>query len=259
MKKAYHPFDDVSITLEQYFADFGGKHNGDDAQGRPRARCPVCKRSLRVNYEDSFKISDRQWAHIGSKNNPYYCPLKADTGERYTFLDATAQTKTAAGNNLRASFFEHWKFHLREMRKNLNRFIDIKEFINIINTADKTHFWHTDGLREWQIPYIFFVWQDYQPIVDYAGKTLRPEWFRFWFSENIQNFDQILKANNFPKIVRGSYKKPSRGLPKATDLIDSTDVQISSNFLNEPLVKEEHPFVIKKMHTAFHNEVPAPE
>ena len=254
MKKAFHPIRDERITVQQYLSEFGSKL-GPHGKHRERlpSRCPACLARMKIVGEDR-PPHDQVFSHIGNEN-PAPCPLRNSADHKYEFFqDAPQDSET--GKTLRRNFFKNWEKHYAKMRKLLNGFMDLRDFIALIREADRTRLWNRSRLSEWEIPYIFLVWKEWSPVSDKTGKVLRKEWIRFWFDSRVRTIDDIwirTKGSTF-RIIKAWYTPPKRRrVPSLDHLVDTDDIVIDPNFLTSPHTQP-HEYVIKKMKRNFPDE-----
>lgn len=251
MRNAIHPFQNKSITVVEYIAEFGSKL---DAYGNERARflarCPACGNGMHTKGESNPEV-DGIFSH--QPNRDVFCPLKESAEKPYEILPHVDEdpNKTKA---LRSSFFKHWKLHYNLMKSYL-KVIDIFDFINLIKYADKKNIWSYRHIEEEQIPYIFLVLKEYQPVRN-KQKFIRRDWLRFWFDSRIRGLEDLwIKTNGNWLLIKATYSNPRNGgIPNQAQLKNTEIVTVNLDFLNdeEPILPS---FVIDKMQKEFSEEV----
>ena len=251
MKTAFHPTDDRKITVQEYLSEFGARI-GPDGKRRTRqnSRCPACNEPMKIYGEDRAR-RDQVFSHLQNRDPPL-CPLRNSADHRYVFLTEAPQD-SEEGRKLRQIFFDHWAKHWDLMRRLLDRYMDVKDFIHLIREADRTRLWNRPNLSEWEIPYILLVWKEWKPVVKgQNGSVLRKEWFRFWFDSNVRTFEDIwIRTEGISRIIRARYTPP-RGdaVPGISHLIEADIITIDTGFL-EAQHKTPHEFVIRTMQKEF--------
>ena len=256
MKKAFHPIRDERITVQKYLSEFGSKlgPNGIPRE-RPRSRCPACLDPMKIVGEDR-PPHDQVFSHIGNMNSAP-CPLRNRADHKYAFLQEAPQD-SEAGKMLHQSFFKNWEKHYVKMRKLLDGFMNIEDFIALIHEADRTRLWNRPRLSEWEIPYIFLVWKEWSPVSNKkTGKVLRKEWIRFWFDSRVRTIDDIwIRTQGTFRIIKAWYTPPKHGVvPNLAHLIDTDGVAIDPGFHTFSHGKL-HDLVFKKMSEAFPKKIP---
>lgn len=251
------PDRDEECSVVEYSAEYGGKHDKRWAvTPRPKARCPACRQPMKLVGEDR-PPHDRHFSHIGNSENAPYCPLRNIADYKYEFLEP-APADSERGCALRASFFRNWRRHWRILNSHLDGISDVFAFIKMIHIADRTRLWNRPSLEEWEIPYIFLVWQDYPPVKNKRTNTyMRKEWYRFWFDSRVRTLEDIwILTQGRWTIVRAMYAIPRSGkAPGIDQLRDTKIVQVDEQFLTHGTPPEPRGFVIVKMHEAFSNEL----
>lgn len=248
MEKALHPDRDFPITPQEFWNDCGYK-------SAKRARCPACKQPMQIRGGDRESHAGGVFAHMPTTqgNLPVPCPLRNAADHRYTFLQEP-QAHPEHAKRIRHSFFQNWEKHYSVIRKKL-KFLDVGDFIDAINEADKTRLWHRSQLAEWEVAYIMLVTRDWPPVTTKDGKTLRSEWVRFWFDARVRTLDDLWIRRDGPvEIIKATYKKPSRGVPRATHLISADPFTVDTEFLSRPH-RALHDFVSLKMRQVFVSEL----
>lgn len=251
------PDRDDECSVVEYSAHYGGKHDKRWAfSPRPNARCTACREPMKLVGEDR-PPHDRHFSHIGSSDDAPYCPLRNIADHKYEFL-TEAPEDSAHGRALRASFFRNWKYHWRLLNSHLDGISDVFAFINMIHVADKTRLWNRPSLQEWELPYIFLVWQDYPPVRNKkAGGYLRKEWYRFWFDSRVRTLEDIwIRTQGRWTIVRATYAIPRTGkAPGLAQLRKTKVIYVDDGFLTRAAPPEPRRFAIEKMHEAFPKEL----
>lgn len=253
MKTAVHPEMDIEISVADYFAQFGGKHEarwGKD--GRPRARCPACLKDMQVIGEDR-PVHDRLFKHMPDKENR--CPLKNLANARYELLPDAVPDKSR-GIQMRADFFLGWEWHFGYMQKLTDMALDIQDFISRIELADQNSLWSRRNLQLWEIPYILLVWREFQPVWSASRLTwLREDWLRFWFDGSIRTIEDLwIRTQGDHWLVKASYVPKKRGgTPGLKQLKSYTRIKMSDDFIAVPQPRI-HTYVRFKMIESFPNE-----
>ncbi len=257
MKKAMHPTERRSISVQDYIAEFGPRldeHGKERLRIRPR--CPGCSQPLSIRGEERLQY-DPVFAHMPD-DNPPYCPLRNQATHRYEFLH-DVPLNHERGAMIRASFFQHWQQHWSQLRLLLDKFADIADFIALIQHADSVKFWSRPNLEETDIPYIFLAWKEWPPVEKTRNgrrEVLRSTWIRFLFDSRVRTFDDIwIRTQGDPVIIKATYKAPQRThSPNINHLLDTDVININRSFLDEKF-PEAPPFVIKMMHHEFPREL----
>ncbi len=260
MKTVIHPYKEISLNAAQYIAEFGGKHDTQWAdKRRPATRCPACYAPMKLVGEDR-PVHDQFFSHIGnSSEQPVFCPLRTSTTDfRYAFLRDPPHNPTA-GEAIKRSFFKNWTKHFSMIRKHLDGMFDVQQFIQLIHIGNESRLWNRGNLSEWEIPYIFLVWQDYPPIKDKrTGKYVRREWYKFWFDYRVRTLEDIwIRTQGKPRIIRATYSIPRDGSSPGIDQLRDTKVfDLNENFLLSNYEPKVHDYVKKCMAREFPNFIP---
>lgn len=251
------PDRDEECSVIEYSAHYGGKHDKQwTFKPRPNARCPACREPVKLVGEDR-PPHDRHFSHIGSSKEALYCPLRNIADHKYEFLK-DAPVDSEYGRNLRASFLQNWKYHWWLLNSYLDGISDVFSFIDMIKTADKTRLWNRPSLQEWEIPYIFLVWQDYPFVLNKkTGGYLRKEWYRFWFDSRIRTLEDIwIRTHGQWTIVRAMYAIPKGcKAPGLTQLRKLKLIYVDADFLARGAPPEPRRFAVEKMHKEFSKEL----
>lgn len=256
MKTALHPYNvKKEVTVQTYTAEFGPKL---DPQGRhrnrPSPRCPGCLEPMIIRGNDR-PLHDQVFSH-SPDTNPPPCPLRNRADHKYAFLHDVPED-TARGRALRADFFAHWQTHYAHMRKLLNGYVDVDDYIAVIKEADRSRLWSRGNLQEWEVPYIFLAWKEWAPVIKKGGQPLRPDWLRFWFDSRVRTLEDIwIRTQGDPRIIKAIYKNPARGgIPTLRHLVDTKTLYIDQAFL-QAQYRPPIDYVVLKMHQAFPIEIP---
>ncbi|MBU2729606.1 hypothetical protein [Acidithiobacillus caldus] len=256
MKTALHPYNvKKEVTVQTYTAEFGPKLDPQSRhQNRPRARCPGCLEPMIVVGNDR-PLHDQIFSHPRDANPPP-CPLRNRADHKYVFLH-DVPVDTARGRALRADFFEHWQTHYAHMRKLLNGYMDVDDFIAVIKEADHSRLWSRGNLQEWEVPYIFLAWKEWAPVIKKKGQLLRPVWLRFWFDSRVRTLDDIwIRTQGDPRIIKAIYRNPARGgSPTLRHLVDTKTLYIDQAFL-QAQYRPPVDYVVLKMRQAFPRDFP---
>lgn len=255
MKKALHPTQNNAISVVEYIELFGNRLNHlGDKNNRPPARCPACNEDMHPRGEID-PIVDGVFAH--KPNSTAYCPLKQSAAQAYEILPPK-DPDLAAAQQLRSSFFSHWKYHWQILRDHAP-YTDITEFIGLINYSNKQRIWQYRNLQEHEIPYIFLVLKDFPPIKS-KGKWLRKDWIRFWFDSRVRAIDDLwINTTGDWRIVKATYATPrAKGVIPGVAQLKFTDIPtIKRDFLLHAVEPTVHPYPEAKMRAAFPLELPA--
>lgn len=257
MRKAFWPHKNEECTAEKYLAEYGGRHDSRwKFVQRPFGRCPACLEPVKLVGEDRVPLAP-VFSHIGSSKVPPPCPLRNSADHKYAFLIEPPQD-TMRGRLLRISFFEHWQHHYKQTQRHLKGIANIEDFISMINAADHTGLWYRAQLSEWEIPYIFLVWQDYPPLRGRDGKLKRREWYRFWFNARVRTLEDLwIRTTGQSWIIRATYATPRNGgVPGLKQLKDTSVIRLDDNFLNND-PRDVADYVIERMNAAFPLELGA--
>lgn len=255
VKRAYRPDRNQLITVRAYVAEYGGKYERlSTRDSRPYARCPACLEPMKVVGEDRQQ-HDPHFSHIAYKGEAPPCPLRNIADHKYEFLVEQTE-ESERGRMIRRNFFQNWQKHWGLFRKCLGQIADIGQFVALIHIADKTKLWYRARLSEWEIPYIFLVWQDYPPMRGKDGAFIRRAWYRFWFDARTRTLDDLwIRTSGQFRIIRAEYSIPRDGkAPRLTHLRDSDVLDICPDFLVHPAANVPE-YVVRRMHQAFCDEL----
>lgn len=248
MKTAYWPNRNEQCTVQDFISEYGGKFERKKrSTGEPRARCPACLEPMKIVGEDRAD-QDPHFSHLNQNEGSPFCPLRNSSDYKYQFL-TKVEYETEIGYRLRTSFMDNWVKHYNFVRSYLKGYIKFNEFIELVERAESEKLWHRPNLEEWQIPYIFLVWKDFPPIVDYKTRKIkRSEWFRFWIDGQVRTLDDLwIKLETTPLIIRANYSKPRNGaIPGLNQLKDIELFELENLFLiNDKSLKKDphHAFV----------------
>lgn len=259
MQQAFHPYRDIEISVEQYIAEFG---NRLDAFGRrtnrPAPRCPVCGNNMHIRGEADPGVV-AIFSH--QPNITEFCPLKESAAKSYKILPPRNENLLKT-ERLRASFFENWKLHWSLMRSYVP-YLDIFDFIKLIQYADKNRIWSYRNIVEAEIPYIFLVLKEFPPVKN-EKKYLRIDWLRFWFDSRIRNINDLwIQTNGDWRIIKAFYANPrKKGIkPGSRQLKKANVLPVNLDFLSQPepalnnFLSKQMEFLSKQMKKSFEAEL----
>jgi hypothetical protein len=235
MHKALHPLNKEKLMVPDYIREFG--HNVDDPRLRPR--CPICKQQMKI-VAASSPGAIGHFAHMPRSG---YCPSKTAAAAPYLGLYPKNPDPEAA-RRLKRAFVENWEQHFLHLDW-IVKALHYNEFIEIIRLANRERIWEYSRLEEFQLPYVFATLTDFAPKSGrmFDGQPLRKHWFRCWFDSDISRFDDLWIERQSPaQFWRCWYTVPKTGRPKASDMVDSYCLEMSSDFLENS--KQPHPIVV---------------
>jgi len=215
------------ITVEAFVLEFGPKLD-DEAQPRlrPRVICIACGCDMHTIGE-AGPLRDATWGHNPSTT---WCPVKESAAKPYEVLAPTAPD-VEAGRILRERFFRNWTKHWEHVN-DIVRLSDIYTFISFIKRCDRLAFWCQPGLEEWFIPYVFLATCDFPPPKGIKGKASRPEWVRCCFDARVRDSKDLwIRTTGDWGFVIATYRAPTRGEPRAKDLISLDEITPRPTFL----------------------------
>lgn len=237
MHKAQHPSRSEKISVADHIKEFGN----DRLTYEQRARCPLCKERM-VNRASSAPNSIGHFAHMPGSG---YCPTKESSGLPY-LNKPPRNPDLAAARRMKATFIENWRKHYSQLNW-LVKGLHTKEFIKVIQLANKERIWEYSELEEYQLPYIFATLMDYPSANSFHkrdGSPLRKYWFRCWFDTSVRQYDDLWIHRDKPLMFwRAWYTNPAKGRPKLDDLIEAYDVELSDIFLSQEV--DTNAYVVK--------------
>jgi hypothetical protein len=224
-----HPHTDAKITLGQFFAEFGGKHEKIwEGTERPAPLCHVCRGKL-VTRGDERPVHTITVAHWPDQN--WRCPLKHRVNDTYELLPNGAQDRER-GRQLRALFMTQWWHHYNVISLHVGRAYDINDFIPRIIIADQTGLWNRAHLKLWELPYILMVWRAFEPVLNNKTSTyLRDHWIRFWLDPNCRSIDDLwIRASPEIRLIKTRYAMTKRKeFPGEHDLLgDAEEIEVGN-------------------------------
>ena len=234
MRNAIHPLHDTKINVPDYIRDFGN----DAVKFGERPRCPVCNQRLYV-VASSSPDSIGHFAHM---KNSGFCPTKSEAATPYAGLHPRNPDQEAA-RRIKKAFLANWEKHFYKLSYIVKE-LGENEFIDVILVANKEKIWEYANLEEFQLPYIFATLMDFPPSrskKDKDGSPKRKCWFRCWFDSSVQRYDDLWIHRPSPlKFWRAWYSPPKgKGKPKAEDLINSYEDDLSADFLTYDIKLQE--------------------
>lgn len=204
MKAALHPFKDSLLSVAEYIDEFGrGPLGGPD--DRPLARCPVCKRDMRIRAGQSQ--SNEHFYHIDSE----FCPTKKISEAPYRNLTPTDPDPQARIENIKF-FRNNWRRIVALFKRNaLVPLFDLKELLLLVDEANRLDIWSYRRMQTWEIPYVMLVLKDFTPKtgIKYSnGKNYRIFSFRFYIESLVGGFEDLwINAGADPKMYRTTFDK----------------------------------------------------
>lgn len=233
MHEALHPITGKKITVAQYVRDIGRLpvgHKGSDP--RPPATCPFCHQTMSVVGDKS----DNTVGHFSHKPKSGFCPSKEPAGKPYLEL-SPRMSNPIAGKVLKSNFRGNWVRHYRHL-ESLVPALHFKEFLALLELAEKWRVWEYAGLAEAQVPYVFLALADFTPASGQfsAGSPKRKYWLRFMYDSPIRRMEDLwISPSKVPSLHRVSYKPPlGAGRPSTKDLLKSSLLNPDYAFLGSP-------------------------
>jgi hypothetical protein len=254
MKTVLHPHEFKPITAEQYLGEYGSKHDPKwQNEERPRTRCTACLRVLRLT-DESRPVFDQTFGHM--PNPMEFCPFKTGTQNNYLTLGNTPKNP-ARGAEIRSLFFQNWPWHF-ELIKSYVGHVDIFDFIQRIELADKDDLWGCSNIQEWEIPYVLMVWLPFKPILTISktsNQPLREQWVRFWYDSRVRTINDLwIEVQEPLTMIRATFTTSARAIsPSNTDIDRTSREFINQDFLHWPAPRVV-PFQKQKMLDRFLRE-----
>lgn len=212
MQTAIDPNTGHPITAKDYLAYWGNRPLGAVEDIRPAMICAFCGQEQRHR---AGKTSDTS-GHFAHKPNSGFCPTKAPAALPYGRLTPTNPDPVRA-REIRATALYHWKWLFKEISDRCPNF-DTYEFISLIKVIDKDGLWGYRNLTLRQVPELLLVIRDFTP----ATSKFRKYWYRFWFSANIVNIDDLwITPPNEVRLIRATFPAPQRRrtIPNPDDIL----------------------------------------
>lgn len=216
MFDALHPAKLEMISCSDYlkFALGLSYTKSNDA---PSARCPVCRRAMKVRAGKTK--DDGHFYHADS----LFCPTKDPASRPYLKLIPTRPDAAAIQAN---RDFVTENIELIYARINsIAPYLDLKEFVEILKEAKRLNVYGYATLVAAHLPYIYVMLINFLPSASY--KKNRNLKFCFFYEEKIRSFEELWINKGFSSdLLRISYS--GNATQKVTKIDTNTD------YLNKP-------------------------
>ena len=232
MFSALHPRIDIEISYSDYieFSLETGASRPNDALG---ARCPVCKRRLKVRA--GKKKDDGHFYH----QDDLFCPTK-DPSQR-PYLGLVAQNEDLESRKRNKTFVGEHIQQIWIRLKELVPFLDLKEYINILTEAKRLRIYDYTNLDPELIPYVYVTLINFLPRNSYKKKRIYK--FCFFYESEIEDYEDLwIDRGEFSRLTRISY---SSGTSKTVKVIE-TSVDYLSN-IDKPLSAKQVAWCLKNI------------
>jgi len=215
MYQAFHPEIDKLISVQEY-KEYTLQLGLIKSSSAPKARCPVCRRDMGIRAGQQKDNS--HFYHLDNK----FCSTKDPAAYPFRRLKQGRQDARSALRNRQFVFN-----NLDQIYKRISElvpFFNFKEFIEILNEANRLNCYAYSKLKPELIPYIFVTLINFLPRNGKAnsktGENRRLK-FCFFYDSRIESFDELwVHHGKFSDLLRISYE--SRCKPTKVQMIDTT-------------------------------------
>lgn len=195
MFDALHPTSSEMISYLD-FLKYALDLNYSKPNDAPLARCPVCKRAMKVRAGKTK--DDGHFYH----NDEFFCPTKDPASRPYIKLTPTHSDQAAIIKN--RDFAATNMNFIYSKTKNIVPFLDFKEFIEILIEAKRLNVYGYTNLIAEYLPYVYVTLINFLPRTSYQ-KSRRLK-FCFFYQDNIQSIDDLWINKGFSSdLFRISY------------------------------------------------------
>lgn len=180
MFEVLHPIQNILVTHPEYVqlaADNGYQQPNDYLGGR----CPVCKRRMKVR--GGHKKDDGHFYH----NDSNFCPTKNPASRPYLGKKSTQIDPVAVEQNL-----EFLRVNIEHIWSRLNEmvpYLDLKEFIAILEQAKSLNVYGYAGLDPELLPYVYVTLINFLP--SKSKNKQRKMKFCFFYEATVQEYEQL--------------------------------------------------------------------
>jgi len=243
MELAFHAGVGRNVSVNE-FKDLEGPKLDHRSMPRQRAlpNCLACGVSLHTIGEDVGTVVPT-WGHDPSKGT--YCPIKTSGGGRYELLPPT-EVDAAAGQRVRAAFFQTWKQSWGFIRE-VAPYADIYAFVRFLQRMDTLRLWEQRRLEAWHVPYMFLSTCDFPPSVS------RATWLRFRFDGRVRTLrDLWIEAAPGFDFLCLEYRAPARKPePGPNEFIAAHPVYVGDRWLHDAGFAPPTDVALREMQRAF--------
>jgi len=214
MFDALHPKKPEIISHNDYLK-FALDANYTRPNDAPAARCPICKRHMKVKAGKTK--DDGHFYH----NDNLFCPTKDPASRPY--LNLTPRNPVAELAN--RAFAKDNIDLIYSRLKVIAPCLDLKEFIEILKEAKRLHAYGYANLIPCYLPYVYVTLINFLPSKSY--KKSRKLKFCFFYENTIKSYEELWINKGFSsELFRISY---SNG-----DTQKVTKIETSTDYLNQP-------------------------
>ncbi|WP_296235991.1 hypothetical protein [uncultured Pseudomonas sp.] len=196
MFEAFHPHKDEIITHPEYI-QLAAKNGFQLANDYVGGRCPVCKRRMKVRA--GHKKDDGHFYH----NDSDFCPTKDPASRPYLGKTPTQVDPTAAENNL-----EFTRTNIEHIWSRLNEivpYMDLREFIAILEEAKRLNVYGYSGLDPKLLPYVYVTLINFLP--SKSRNRQRKMKFCFFYEASVEDYEELwIDKGRECHLVRISYE-----------------------------------------------------
>lgn len=216
MFDALHPAKPEMMSHSGYLK-FALDLNYTKSNDAPSARCPVCRRAMKVKGGQT-----KDDGHFYHDDN-LFCPTKDPASRPYLKLTPTRPDAAAIQAN---RDFATKNIELIYARvKSIVPYLDLSEFVDILKEAKRLNVYGYANLIPAYLPYVYVTLINFLPSASYQkSRKLK---FCFFYEEKIRSFEELWIDKGFSSdLFRISY---SNGVTQKVTKIDT-----STDYLNEP-------------------------
>lgn len=215
MFDALHPTNTEMISYRDYLK-FALDLNFTRPNDAPPARCPVCRRAMKVRAGQT-----KDDGHFYHDDN-LFCRTKDPSSRPYLKLTPTRPDATAVQAN---RDFATENIELIYSRvKSITPCLDFVEFIEILKEARRLNVYGYANLIPAYLPYVYVTLVNFLPSTSY--KKSRRFKFCFFYEERIQSFEELWIYKGFSSdLFRISY---SNGVTQKV-----TKIETNTDYLSE--------------------------
>lgn len=216
MFDALHPTKPDMMSYNEYL-QFALALNFVKPNDAPSARCPVCRRVMKVRAGQTK--ADGHFYHDDS----LFCPTKDPASRPYLKLTPTCLNTAAIQQNRDFATANLDLIYARV--KSIAPCLDFKEFIEILKEAKRLNVYGYANLIATHLPYVYVMLINFLPSSSYQKS--RKFKFCFFYEEKVQSFEELWTNKGFSSdLFRISYH--NRVTQKVTKIDTTTD------YLNKP-------------------------
>jgi len=208
---ALHPDLDKLISYKEYvqLATEKGFQHANDYKG---ARCPVCKRRMKVRA--GHKKDDGHFYH----NDSEFCPTKDPASRPYISKSPTTVDLAVVRKNK--------KFAAKNIKliwnkiNNLVPYVDLGEFIEILNEARRLNVYGYANLNPELLPYVYVTLINFLP--QHSKNKQRKLKFCFFYDSSVDSYDKLwIDRGNDSRLIRISYEGSKTKKVRLYDISDN--------------------------------------